>query len=94
MPVLTSQIDTRDARYQTNREHMLGALADLDTLLAQAAAGGGADTLARLRKRGKLPLRERIALVLTATARFLKSARWLHGVRRSTSDRASWSASA
>ena len=30
MPVLTSQIDTRDARYQTNREHMLGALVDLD----------------------------------------------------------------
>ena len=72
MPVLTSQIDTRDARYQTNREHMLGALAELDTLLAQAAAGGGADTLARLRKRGKLPLRERIALVLDRDSPFLE----------------------
>ena len=72
MPVLSSQLDPRDERYQANRSAMLASLATLDALLAEAAEGGGADTQARLRKRGKLPLRERIALVLDRDTAFLE----------------------
>ena len=72
MPVLSSQLDTRDERYHSNRAAMLASLAELDALQAEAAEGGGADTLARLRKRGKLPLRERIALVLDRDSPFLE----------------------
>ena len=72
MPVLSSQLDPRDERYQTNRSAMLASLAVLGALQAEAAEGGGADTQARLRKRGKLPLRERIALVLDRDSPFLE----------------------
>jgi len=72
MSVLATQIDTRSEPFQTKRAQMLAALAELDTLYAEAAAGGGEETLARLRKRGKLPLRERIALVLDRDSAFLE----------------------
>ena len=72
MPVLATQLDSRSEPFQTKRAQMLAALAELDTLYAEAAAGGGEETLARLRKRGKLPLRERIALVLDRDSAFLE----------------------
>jgi len=72
MSVLATQLDTRSEPFQTKRAQMLTALAELDALYAEAAAGGGEETLARLRKRGKLPLRERIALVLDRDSAFLE----------------------
>ncbi|MFN0182479.1 MAG: acyl-CoA carboxylase subunit beta [Aquabacterium sp.] len=72
MPVLATQLDTRSDAFQAKRAQMLGALAELDRLYAEAAAGGGEETLARMRKRGKLPLRERIALVLDRDSAFLE----------------------
>ena len=72
MPVLTSQLDTRTDQYKLNREQMLESLGELDKLFAEAAAGGGEDQLARLRKRGKMPLRERISLVLDRDSPFLE----------------------
>ena len=72
MPVLTTQLDTGTEAFQRNRDHMLAALAELDRLYAEAAAGGGEETLARLRKRGKMPLRERISLVLDPDSAFLE----------------------
>jgi acyl-CoA carboxylase subunit beta len=72
MPVLATQLDTRSEDFQARRTQMLGALDTLHALLAEAAAGGGADTVARLRKRGKLPLRERIAGVLDRDTAFLE----------------------
>ena len=72
MPVLTSQLDNRAEQFMINRANMLAMLGTLDQLLAEAAAGGGEETLARLRKRGKMPLRERISLVLDPDAPFLE----------------------
>jgi acetyl-CoA carboxylase carboxyltransferase component len=72
MPVLHSRLDPRSDTFRKNRAQMLAALAELDRLYAEAAAGGGEETLARLRKRGKLPLRERIALVLDRDSAFLE----------------------
>ena len=72
MPVLASQLDTRADAYRQNRAHMLESLGQLDTLYAQAAAGGGPAATQRLRERGKLPLRERISQVLDADSAFLE----------------------
>lgn len=51
---------------------MLAAIAELEALQAQAAEGGGREAVARLRKRGKMPLRERIAKVLDPDSAFLE----------------------
>jgi acetyl-CoA carboxylase carboxyltransferase component len=72
MPVLDSRLDPRDEAYTRNRDDMLAAIAELDALQREAAEGGGAETVARLRKRGKLPLRERIARVLDPDSAFLE----------------------
>ena len=72
MPVLASQLDQRSDSFKINRDHMLATLTTLDGLYADAAAGGGEETLARLRQRGKLPLRERISLVLDQDSPFLE----------------------
>ena len=44
----------------------------IDALLDEAAAGGGEAATARLRSRGKLPIRERIANVLDPDSPFLE----------------------
>ncbi len=72
MPVLESQLDLRSEQFKVNRDHMVETLNALDNLYAEAAAGGGEETLARLRKRGKMPLRERISLVLDRDSPFLE----------------------
>ena len=72
MPVLDSRLDPRDEAYARNRDDMLAAIAELDALQREAAEGGGAETVARLRKRGKLPLRERTARVLDPDSAFLE----------------------
>lgn len=72
MPVLTSQLDTRSERFKINRDHMVETLGALDKLYEEAAAGGGEETMQRLRKRGKMPLRERISLVLDRDSPFFE----------------------
>ncbi len=72
MPVLASQLDLRSDQFKINRDHMLETLAGLEKLYAEAAAGGGEETLGRLRKRGKMPLRERISMVLDRDSPFLE----------------------
>jgi len=53
-----------------NRKDMLEQLAVIDDLQQEAAAGGGPKATERLRSRGKLPIRERIAAVLDPDAPF------------------------
>ena len=72
MPVIETKLDLRTEQFAQNRAHMLAALGELDALYAQAAQGGGEETLARLRKRGKMPLRERISMVLDPDSPFLE----------------------
>jgi acetyl-CoA carboxylase carboxyltransferase component len=71
-PRLQSRLDVRSAEYAENRAAMLEKLAEIDRLLDQAAAGGGSEAHARLAKRGKLPVRERIALALDPDSPFLE----------------------
>jgi acetyl-CoA carboxylase carboxyltransferase component len=71
-PPLPSTVDPGDEQFARNRSDMLQQLAVIDDLLDQAAAGGGPERMARLRARGKLPVRERIAHVLDADSPFLE----------------------
>jgi acetyl-CoA carboxylase carboxyltransferase component len=72
VPVLASALDTRSAAFGANRTDMLGLLAALDRLTAEAAAGGGERAMARHRSRGKLPVRERVGLLVDRDAPWLE----------------------
>ena len=72
MPVIESKLDVRSESYARNRAEMLETLAGLDALYQEAAQGGGEETMARLRARGKMPLRERIAMALDPDSPFLE----------------------
>ena len=71
-PPLPSALDTGDAQFRQNREDMLEQLAQIEELLDEADAGGGPERMERLRSRGKLPIRERIANVLDPDSPFLE----------------------
>ncbi|WP_019875780.1 acyl-CoA carboxylase subunit beta [Sporichthya polymorpha] len=72
MTVLRSALDLTSETYTCNRAHQLELLAALTEQLEVAAAGGGDDALRRHRERGKLPVRERIALLLDPDSPFLE----------------------
>jgi len=71
-PPVSSALDPRSEDFQNNRSAMLARLAEIDELLDQAEAGGGPAHHERLAKRGKLPVRERIALALDPDSPFLE----------------------
>jgi len=71
-PPLKSSLNSRSAEFAENREAMLEKLAVIDTLLDEAEQGGGAAHHERLAKRGKLPVRQRINLVLDPDSPFLE----------------------
>lgn len=71
-PPLRSSLDIRAPEFGENRTAMLEKLAEIDRLLDEAEAGGGPHHHERLAKRGKLPVRERIHLVLDPDSPFLE----------------------
>jgi len=72
MPVLRSTLNSNDPDYVANRAGTLALLEELDQLLSEAAAGGGPQATERLRSRGKLPVRERVSLLLDPASPFLE----------------------
>ncbi|HTJ38302.1 MAG TPA: carboxyl transferase domain-containing protein [Dactylosporangium sp.] len=72
MPVLTSDLDPHGTAYLENRQAMLERLAELDSALRQARAGGGEKYVARHHARGKLLPRERIELLVDRDSPFLE----------------------
>jgi acetyl-CoA carboxylase carboxyltransferase component len=71
-PPLPSSVDTAGETFASNRADMLEQLDVLSELLDQAEAGGGPAAMDRMRSRGKLPIRERIANVLDPDSPFLE----------------------
>ncbi|MBW2281158.1 MAG: acyl-CoA carboxylase subunit beta [Deltaproteobacteria bacterium] len=69
---LTSNVDTRSEGFRKNREDMLEMLTEIESLLDEAAEGGGEEARDRLAKRGKLPIRERIGHLLDRDTPFLE----------------------
>ncbi len=72
MPELESKLDTRSEIYQQNRSDMLEMLDTINELMDEAAEGGGEEAVKRLRSREKMPIRERISLVLDRDSPFLE----------------------
>ncbi len=72
MPVLHSTLDPADPRHLANRAAMVELLDEVGRLQAEAAAGGGPRAQARLAAQGKLPVRERIGLLLDPASPFLE----------------------
>jgi acyl-CoA carboxylase subunit beta len=71
-PPLPSSLDTTSEAFERNRADLLEQLGALSELLDQAEAGGGPAAMDRMRSRGKLPIRERIANVLDPDSPFLE----------------------
>ena len=72
MPTIKSKLDTRAESYKKNREDMIEMLEYVDELLEEVTEGGGEEAMKRLRSRDKLPIRERVALVLDRDAPFME----------------------
>lgn len=71
-PPLPSAVDPGAEGFQQIRADMLEQLAVIDGLLDAAEAGGGPAAMERMRSRGKLPIRQRIANVLDPDSPFLE----------------------
>jgi acetyl-CoA carboxylase carboxyltransferase component len=71
-PVLPTLVDPHDATFQERREGMVGLLDTINDLLRRAAEGGGPKATDRHRSRGKLPIRERVALLVDPDSPFLE----------------------
>ncbi len=71
-PPLRTTVDVRSPEFRENREAMLKKLEEIEALLDEAELGGGAYHHERLAKRGKLPVRERVGLVLDPDTPFLE----------------------
>lgn len=71
-PPLRSSLDPRSEEFRENRDAMLARLEEIERLLDEAELGGGAHHHERLAQRGKLPVRERIALALDPDSPFLE----------------------
>ncbi len=69
---LPTSIDSRSEHFRRNRADMLELLDTVNDQLRLAAAGGGPTSHARLAARGKMPIRERVALVLDRDSPYLE----------------------
>ena len=71
-PPLRSMVNAHSEQFVKNRDDMLQQIEVIDDLLNQAEAGGGEKSMDRMRSRGKMPVRERIAHVLDPDSPFLE----------------------
>ena len=72
MPVLESNIDSRSDAFRANTQAMQSLVSELRVKVAEIARGGGEAARERHIARGKLPVRERIHLLLDAGSPFLE----------------------
>ena len=72
MSALTSHLSTRSADFVANAKAMQAAVDDLRVQMALSAQGGGEAARAKHVARGKLPPRERVALLLDPGTPFLE----------------------
>jgi len=69
---IASKIQTGDASFQANKEHMASLVAELRERSAKVRQGGGALAVEKHTKRGKLFVRERIERLVDADSPFLE----------------------
>tara|TARA_B100000700_G_scaffold315446_1_gene403511 strand:- start:5372 stop:7024 length:1653 start_codon:yes stop_codon:yes gene_type:complete len=71
-PPLPTLLNQQTDAFNRNRKDMLEHLAVIGDLLDEGESGGGPEALTRLRSRGKMPIRDRIAHVLDPDSPFLE----------------------
>jgi acetyl-CoA carboxylase carboxyltransferase component len=71
-PPIQSGLNPHSREFEENRDAMLEKLQEIESLLDEAELGGGLAHHERLAKRGKLPVRQRIALALDPDSPFLE----------------------
>ena len=69
---LRSRADPSGERFLRNREANLELIAEVEASLQQAREGGGPEKVTRHRERGKLPIHERIELLVDRDSPFLE----------------------
>lgn len=72
MQVLPTKVDRRSEDFLANHKASTEKLAEFESLQGQARMGGGEKYLERHRSRGKLPVRERIELLIDRDSPFLE----------------------
>ena len=72
MAVIESRVDVASPEFAQNREHFVALLEELRERQALVAQGGGLEAMAKHTARGKLPVRERIELLLDPQSAFLE----------------------
>ena len=72
MDTLETHVDTKSPLFQANKDRMAALVAELRERRTIASQGGGAKYLERHRAQGKLPVRERIDLLLDESSSFLE----------------------
>ena len=72
MQALRSNVDVRSEQFRKNRADILEQIEQVNGLLEQVAGGGGPEAMNRLRSRGRLPVRERVANALDRDSPFLE----------------------
>ena len=72
MTAIRSTLDPASDEFAANRGNMLDKLAEIQTELDKAIAGGGEKYIDRHRKRGKMTVRERIELLVDPDSAFLE----------------------
>jgi len=72
MQAIKSTLDTRSESYRKNREDMTEMLEYMDELFEEVTEGGGEEAMERLRSRNKLPVRQRVSLVLDRDSPFME----------------------
>jgi len=72
MERLESHLDVKSAEFKQNAAHHRALVAELRARLARVKEGGGADQVARHKKRGKLTVRERVERLLDPGTAFLE----------------------
>ena len=68
MTKLETLVNTSGPTYRANRDRMLQLMTELRHRIAEAREGGGAKYVQRHRAQGKLPVRERVARLIEASA--------------------------
>ncbi len=72
MNVFETRIQADSEQFRSNRERMVGLVAELRRHLAEARRGGGPRALERHRQQGKLPVRERVERLLDPSSPWLE----------------------
>lgn len=69
---ITSQLKTSDDSFTENRDFALEKLATLSNTIGEIHQGGGLKTIEKLKSRGKMPTRERVAALIDPGSEFLE----------------------